>query len=314
MSAVHVIGLDVGGTKIAAGLLACSGGQAVGTTRQVPTGAVRGGQAVLAEVLSLAEELARDCAAAGGQVAGVGVGLCELVDGEGRPASANAVDWVGLPVADRLAAVGPVVIEADVRAAALAEARLGAGRPFRHFLYVTVGTGISCCLMVGGEPYQGAGGFTGTMGSSVLAVPCERCGATGRRTLEDLASGPGLVARFRAAGGSAETGVEVLRAAGSGEAEARQVVASAGEALGSQLALLVGTLDPEAVVVGGGLGLAGGLYWERMTAAIRRDIWSDRQRGIPILRAERGPDAGWIGAALCAAQRLGIHLPPPEIP
>ena len=303
MIEVSVIGIDIGGTKIAGGVIRFPHGER-GRVRVIPTNTGRGGRAVLDDVLGLARDLAAESRKSGGSISAIGLGICELVDRSGHLASANCIDWLNLPVCDPLSAIAPVVIEADVRAAAVAESCLGAGRPFRNFLYLTVGTGISCCLVLEGTPYLGARGLTGTMASSPLAVPCEQCGHINRRTLEEIASGPALVARLQAAGGKANTGPEVLRAADAGDPLARRVVQSASEALESQVGLLVSTLDPEAVVVGGGLGLSEGSYWDHFIVSTRRHIGSRAQRELPILRAETGTDAGWIGAAFCAGRKI----------
>ena len=298
-----VLGIDVGGTKIAAGLLTWPGGRAV-VNRVIPTQASRGGRAVLDDVLRLARELDDEGQTQDVCVEAVGVGICELVDCEGRIASANCIQWQSEPVQEKLATIGPMVIEADVRAAALAESLFGAGKAFRNFLYVTVGTGISCCLMLDGKPYVGARGATGTMASSPLAVPCEKCGYVSQRSLEDISSGSALAARYQAAGRNAVNGSEVFAAAVEGDPVARQIVESAAAALGAQVGLLVSTLDPEAVIVGGGLGLSEGLYWDHFASTTRRCIWADIHRGIPILRAATGNDAGWIGAAAKAGQHF----------
>jgi len=307
MNPSAIVGVDVGGTKIAAGWMRWPGEQRHGP-RVISTEAARGGRAVLDDVLGLARELASEAQKGGASVAAIGLGICELVDREGRLASANCIPWLDLPAREELAVVAPTVFEADVRAAALAEARWGAGRGFHSFLYVTVGTGISCCLMLAGQPYLGARGATGTMASSPLGVPCERCGHVNTATLEEIAAGPALVARFRAAGGDAHSGLEVLAAAVGGDERARHVVETASGALESQVALLVNTLDPEAVVIGGGLGLSEGPYWEHFIAATRRHIWSDLHRGMPILRAALGTDAGWMGAALRAASTFWTSI------
>jgi glucokinase len=238
------------------------------------------------------------------------VGVCELVDRDGRLRSANCIDWRNQPVREELSAIAPTVIDADVRAAALAEAILGAGNGLRCFIYVTVGTGISSCLIIHGRPYLGAGGLTGTMASSPLRVPCEECDHLTRRTLEEIAAGPALVARFNAHGGNATRAHEVLAAAAAGDETAARVVHTAAAALGAQIALLVNVLDPEAVVIGGGLGLSEGLFWDQLVAATRLDIYSDLHRNLPILRAATGTDAGWIGAAARAWQNLSQ----PEVP
>lgn len=303
------LGCDVGGTKIAAGLLVLPEGR-VFSRRTLPTLPRRGGEAVLEDVVRLAREFQEETARAGADLAGIGLGVCELVGRDGRLASAATIPWRGLPVCERLGSVAPAVMEADVRAAALAEATLGAGAPFRLFLYVTVGTGISCCLMVDGRPFLGARGATGTMASSPLSVPCERCDHVGGATLEEIASGPALVARFNARGGHGTSGPEVLAAAARGEPGAIDVVEHAAEALGSQVGLVVNVLDPEAVIVGGGLGLAGGRYWDRLIDSIRRHIWSEAVRDLPIRPAALGTEAGWKGAAIRAwADRVTAPTP-----
>lgn len=297
------IGVDVGGTKIAAGLVIFPKGE-VRARRQIPSAPARGGDAVFEDVLRLCEELS---AAAHGQnqrVNSIGVGVCELVDLDGNVVSENCIAWKDVNVRERLSKLAPTIIEADVRAAALAEAMFGAGKPFKQFLFVTVGTGISCCLVLDGKPFTGAHGVTGTMASSPLSIECDHCGQVSQRTLEEIASGPALVARFnQRRPASAETGQAVLAAAAAGDIDAAQVVRSGGEALGSTVGLLINVLDPEAVVVGGGLGLSEGLFWENFLASTRRHIWSEAHRDLPIVRAATGPDAGLIGAAAAAWQK-----------
>ena len=293
-------GVDVGGTKVAAGLVIFPQGKVL-SRKQIPTAPTRGGEAVFADVRRLCEELNSEAQSQNQRVQGIGIGICELVDLDGNVASENCIAWRGGSVRERLSTLAPTVIEADVRAAALAEAEFGAGMPFRQFLYVTVGTGISCCLMLDGRPFAGAHGATGTMASSPLSVACNQCGHLNQRTLEEIASGPALVARYNQRHpAGAENGPAVLTAAGSGDNDAVEVVRSAGEALGSSVGLLVNVLDPEAVVVGGGLGLSRGLFWESLVASTRRHIWAEAGRNLPIIRAATGPDAGLIGAAVAA--------------
>jgi glucokinase len=100
-------------------------------------------------------------------------------------------------------------------------------------------------------------------------------------------------------------GEEVLAAANADDSSAAHVVKTAGEALGVGLAWLVNVLDPEAVIVGGGLGLAGGLYWDSFIAAARGHIWAEAARDLPILPAALGPDAGLIGAAAAVIRQRG---------
>jgi glucokinase len=288
----------VGGTKIAAGIVALDSGKIL-EWRTIPTRPERGGVAVLDDVLALAEALYSLAGAHNVQVSGVGVGVAELVDRAGEVTSSHTIAWQGLPVRERLARVAPTVVEADVRAHALAEARYGAGRPYRLFAFVTVGTGISCCLVQDGRPYAGARGNALILASSPLTTVCTTCGSVLRPVLEEFASGPALVSRYnQVIGGHATRAEDVIAAADAGSAAAIEIVLTAGAALGVSVGWLVNVLDPQAVIVGGGLGLAGGLYWESFVAAVREHIWAAGSRDLPILMAKLGPDAGLVGAAL----------------
>lgn len=271
-----------------------------------PTRPERGGEAVLSDVLEMARESKAEADHLGLQTLGVGVGVPELVDAEGNVASENAIPWLGVPVAVHLSEVAPAVIESDVRAAALAEATFGAGEPFGTFVYVSVGTGISSCLVLDGHPYRGARGNALVLASAPTTATCPRCGNVFDSLLEEFASGPALVARYNGLGrGPVARAEEVVAAARDGDAPAVEVVESAGAALGSSVGLLINVLDPEAVVVGGGLGTAGGRYWESLVQSARRRVWSAATREVAILPAGLGPDAGVAGAALTALRAFG---------
>jgi glucokinase len=301
---IYAIGLDVGGTKIAAGLVEMTSGQIL-ARRLSPTLPERGGQAVLDDALALAHELMLEAETADMTVAGIGVGVCELVDPAGNVTSGHTVAWRDWPVQQAFAELAPAVVESDARAPALAEALYGAGREFRLFVYLTVGTGISYCLVQDGQPYTGARGNAIMFASSPLTTICTHCGEVLRPVLEEIASGPGLVAAYNAATGQhVMRGEAVLAAAATGDEQAIQVVGAAGAALGVSVGWLVNVLDPEAVIVGGGLGSAPGLYWESFVAATRGHIWSDTNRELPILHAALGPEAGIVGAAATAARRM----------
>lgn len=298
------IGLDVGGTKIAAGLVEHGTGRVL-TQQATPTLPQRGGQEVLDDALALAHELMVEAERQRRSVVGIGVGVCELVDPHGNVTSSHTVAWRGLPIRAAFEQLAPVVVESDVRAPALAEALYGAGRPYRLFCYVTVGTGISCCFVQDGQPYAGARGNALILASSPLTTTCTNCGTVLKPVLEEFASGPALVERYNAATGAhLLRGEDILSAATTGDPVAAAVVQSGGEALGVSVAWLVNVLDPEAVIVGGGLGSARGIYWESFAASTRTHIWSDTNRDLPILQAALGPDAGVVGAAATVFQRL----------
>ncbi|MBN9073466.1 MAG: ROK family protein [Rhizobiales bacterium] len=297
------IGIDVGGTKIAGGLVDLAKGS-VAHPRRVPSRTERSGMAVLADVKALLAELVDAARDEGVPLVGAGVGVAELVDARGGVFSGYRIAWNGIDVQGLLSEVIETRVEADVRAAALAEAIHGAGRPFRHFLYLSVGTGISTTLVQDGKPYPGSRGAALVLANGPTTFHCPACGTDSRYILEDFASGPALAARYaEATGASGLDAEEVLRRAEAGDAMARSVVESAATALGSAVGLLVNSLDPEAIVIGGGLGSAPGRYREVLAASVRAHLWQDDVRTMPVLTAELGTNAGIVGAAATMALR-----------
>lgn len=290
------IGIDVGGTKIAAGIVTPAGDI---VTRQLqPTLAHRGGEPVLLDIIQIAHTLVEKAHRRNLTLTNIGLGVAELVDPKGLIVSDATIKWRGRQIAERFSVATslPVTIDADVRAAACAEAQLGAGRGLDTFLYVTVGTGISAALVIDGRPFVGHRGLTGSFASAPALSELQIA-----PPLETFASGPAIVSRFLSLNPNfVGTTADVVNQAQAGDASAMSVIASAGRALGGAIAHLVNMLDPAEVVIGGGLGLAGGPYWEAMTTSLREYIWSDLHRDVPMKKAQLGPDAAWIGAALAA--------------
>lgn len=293
----YAIGIDIGGTKIAGGVVAGDTG-AILLRETIPTGADRGGAAVLDDCVDLIARLHAAAIAQQVAISGVGLGICELVDPQGNVTSAYHFDWRDTPVRERCSQQIPATIESDVRAAARAEAMYGAGRPYDLFAYVTVGTGISSAIVQHGQPLVGVRGNALVLASMPLTTTCPHCGTTINPILEEFAGGPALVRRYnQQAAAAIGNGPELFTLVERGDPLAREVVRSAGEALGVSVAFLCNVLDPEALIVGGGLGLAGGLYWETLLDATRRHIYAEDTRQLPILPAALGVDAGIIGAA-----------------
>lgn len=290
------VGIDVGGTKIAGAIVSFPSGEAQERTI-IPTEPQRGGEAVLDDVAALVEELRQRAAGFKIPLVGVGVGVAELVSLDQRIQSDLLIQWRGLPVLERLGGADEVTLEADIRGGALAEAQFGAGRQATSFAYVAIGTGIGFVLVQDGVPWRGARGSAGTFGYSPIRLyPDSRAGPLDLN-VEAVASGPALVARFRQRGGLAQRAEDVIAAVEAGNAVAAAVVREGAEAIGSFLGFAVDLLDPQLIVIGGGLGLAAGLYRDTLDKAMRRSIWSDTNRDIPILDAELGTDAALIGAA-----------------
>jgi glucokinase len=290
----YALGIDVGGTKIAGAIVNLATG-ALTARRQVPTDYERGGAAILADTLTLAQGLAEEAGRLGLTPHALGVGVAELVDPRGRVFSDHRIRWTGLDVAGTLGAVLPTVISADVRAAALAEARFGVGRSLSDFYFVTIGTGVSGVLVLDGVPYAGSRGAALVIANSMERHECPACGHVTTGMVEDAASGPGLAAIY-GQGGVAE---DVLAAATAGDAAALHAIDHATAPLGRVLALLADSLDPQAIVIGGGLGSAPGPYFAALTRTIRAGLWDGVPNPLIITQAALGPNAGLIGAA-CA--------------
>jgi glucokinase len=253
----RAVGIDVGGTKIAAGLVDVASGEVVRSER-APTRAERGGGAVLADCASLA-------AALGGEGVPVGVGICEVVGRDGRVTTAETLDWRGLDVAAAFGGAA-VTVESDVRAAALAEARFGAGAGLASFLHVIVGTGAAACLVIDGRPFRGARG-----NAIILGAP----------PVEQVAAGAALGER-------------------SADPAARSEAAAA---VGRVVAVLVNALDPAAVVLGGGLGASDG-FAEGVAASLRPAVWCEGTRDLPVIASALGEAGGVVGVALAAAEAV----------
>jgi glucokinase len=261
-----VVGIDAGGTKLAVAVVDLSDGRIL-ERREAPTGRHRGGDAVLADCAVLAR------AVAGGRPIGaIGIGVPELVSPDGQITSAVNWDWRDGRWQSVLGSIAPLHVESDVRAAAYAEGRLGAGRDMSSFLYVTIGTGVSHTLVIGGSPWRGARGNAITSGAPPV---------------EEVASGLALAARA----GKARA-ADVLASPAD-----EPIVEAAAGALGLELARLVNALDPEGIVIGGGLGLAPG-FRQRIVARMRPEIYANSARDLVVLPAGLGLQAGVIGAAL----------------
>jgi glucokinase len=297
----RAIGVDVGGTKVAAGIVDLAHGS-VGERTEIPTRPDRGGREVLDDVVGLVAGIAAE----DGATDPIGVAVCELVTPEGAITSAQTIDWRDLDVAGAFAEVGTAVVASDVRSAAAAEARFGAGQAWDPFLYLSVGTGVSSTLVRSGEPYPGSHGSALVAASGTFAAVCPHCGEDIELVPEDIASGLGIASRYRVASGRSVEGAEdVVRAADAGDEVARRIVDEGGAMLGTIASWLVNVLDPAAIVLGGGLGLSTGRYRERFLVRLRAHVWPATSANLPVVEAELGADAAIVGAAMAAAQVAG---------
>jgi glucokinase len=289
---------DVGGTKLAVGVVDVTTGRVL--HRDVaPTRVAGGGLAVLDQLRRMVADASHRFPEAARR--GVGVVVPELVDLHGEIRSSATLDW---RTHDVRTVVPGVVVDSDVRAAARAEARFGAGRDLRSYVYVSVGTGVSSTLVIGGLVWAGAHGAAIVAASVVEQHRCDACGSVRAQSPEMRASGAGIEARARAEGwgGDGIDAREIVRRADDGDAAAGAVIDAAGSALGVVIARLVDVVDPEAVVLGGGLGSVHGRYRAACERALRTHIWADVSRAVPLVDAGLGPDSALVGAALLLDQ------------
>ena len=311
----QAIGIDVGGTKINAFRVARDG--TIVDRKSLPTPADDE-----AETLSAMVALTRSLATP--EVIAIGVGAAGMVDaGEGVLRFAPNLAWRDLPIARRMRdATGlPCQVDNDASMAAYGEFRFGAGRGYRHLLLVTVGTGIGGGIVADGRLFRGAHGFAAEIGHIIVEPGGPLCGCGNRGCWEQVAAGRAIGRMGReavsehphsllwrlASGEPAKvTGKLVTEAAQQGDDVALGIVSEAGRRLGEGIAGLVNILDPQVVVVGGGVIVAGDLLLDPARASYREAVEGPEHRPrVPIIPAQLGNDAGAVGAATLALEELG---------
>jgi glucokinase len=317
MSSRRVIGVDVGGTKLLAGVVD-AGFRVHHRTQRSVLGL---DQSALLDTAVAAVQEARD--AAGGDVDAVGFGIPSLIDRRtGTAVIAVNLALANIPFRDVMAErLGlPVFVDNDGNVTALAEHQAGAARGAREAVVLTIGTGIGGGLILRGELYRGAIGSGGELGHMVIDMngpPCQG-NCPGRGCVEALASGTALAreaARLalerpesglgRAlAAGRQPTGPLVTELAHDGDATATEALALIGERLGFALTSFVNIFNPEVVVIGGGVIAAGELLLGPARAVVAQRALPPSRDVVKIVAARFGVEAGMVGAAVLALNGL----------
>lgn len=304
---MRLAGVDIGGTKIA---VAVGSDQGVLESHTVfPTAAVADPEAGLDRIAAAIRELAGQGAE---PVVAVGIGSPGPLSARAILRSPNLPQWENVDLVDglqqRLAL--PVFLENDASAAALGEWRFGAGRGYRHMVYVTVSTGIGSGLILDGRLYRGATGNAGEFGHWVLQPGGPLCGCGNHGCLEALASGTAIarMGRENRAGSPVlkQTPLEhidaaaVFAAARSGDAVATAVIVEAATYLGRGLAMLVNLCNPQRVVLGGGVMQEGAQLLEPVKRALAAFALPALAAAAELVPAALAEESGVLGAMAVA--------------
>ena len=316
------IGIDLGGTKIAAAVVNVETG-ALSLRRQIPTEAHDGPDAVLRRIAGLVGEI---CGTAGlpyEAIAGLGVGFPGVIN----PASGQTIflpnlpgDWNGKPVAAILqdATNYPVHIINDARAFTLAEATWGAGRGARTTVCLTLGTGIGGGITIDGKLHMGLDGTAGEVGHQTIDPNGPPCGCGNRGCLEAFASGPAIAALgIKAVLQGATTSIgelvdydlnritpeTIMQAAEAGDPIAREILDRAGGYLGTGIANLITILSPDRVILGGSVARLGEWLLAPIHTTVRQRCHATPVERVQITLAALGGDAGILGAAVWASHQ-----------
>lgn len=297
-----VLAIDIGGTKLAVGVVDEEGRVLESRRAPNPNPPTGDGEGLLQSLLALISELSTERSA----FLGVGIGCggpMRWPSGEVSPL--NIPSWRDFPLRARLAEEFklPVRIHNDAICVAVAEHWRGAGAGVDNVLGMVVSTGVGGGLILGGRLIDGASGNAGHIGHAIVHEdePVCRCGAIG--CLEAIASGPNLSAWAHAQGWrpgfrpDQRTGQDLVEDARRGDATALAAMRRAGRALGIGIASATTLCDLEVVAIGGGLSQAGPLLFDPLEASLRERVGLDFARAVRVVPAGFGQESGLVGAA-----------------
>jgi glucokinase len=313
MKLQSAVGIDFGGTTVKIGLVSAS--RRLKSVRVVPTGLVRTPAAFANTVGAALEALVHEAGLRMSQVAGVGIGAPGPVNAASGVihSMVNVPGWRDVPLAKLLARriKRPCIVDNDANCFALAEWRAGAGRGSRHMIGLTLGTGVGGGLILDGALYRGAAGAAGEPGHIVIDPRGPRCGCGRKGCLEAWVGTAAIVALGRHAVRRSKRLQSMVRARGgalaprmlgiagrAGDPHARAAWKTIGARLGIGVTNLVNLLNPDRVVIGGGIANNWSLFAPSMMAAVRREAMPAAGRAVRIVRAEIGDYAGVVGAAV----------------
>ena len=291
------LALDIGGTKIAAGLVDADGSLVQHAKLPTPDGDA---EAVWTVVDTLVTEA---LAEAGGHVRGVGISSAGPIDlPAGTVSPINITEWQDFPIVERVSTLtgAPVRLGGDGLCMALGERWRGAGRGAQFLLGMVVSTGVGGGLVLDGAPYDGRTGNAGHVGHVVVDPDGGPCSCGGRGCVETIAAGPRMAQWARENGWDAPAEAdakELADAANVGDPVALQAFRRGATAVAAMIASVGAVCDLDLVVIGGGVAKSGALLFDPLREALSTYARLDFLRGLRVLPAELGGDAGLVGAA-----------------
>jgi glucokinase len=308
-----LLGIDVGGTGMSAGLVTPDGRVLV--TRDQPTHGPRRNDA-LPRMLELAAGVAAAARAHGATIAGVGAGVPGIVDAATGTVSGEAhhvPELSGAPVARLLAgAVGaPAFVDNDVNALALAEWRWGSGRGARSLVLLAIGTGVGGGIVLDGQLYRGAGGFGGELGHVPVKLDGRPCICGARGCLKAYVAGPDLAAEGSRRLGRPVDAATLFALAAGGEAPAEAVLDEAVEALAAGLAIIVNGLNPERLLLAGRIGHALAPREADLRARLARRAYEGALATTRLTFLDLDKHTTVRGGAALACHELAARASPP---
>jgi glucokinase len=305
-----VIGVDLGGTNLRTALVN-QNGEVVDKVKE-PTCASDGHEKVVQKLIKNIKAQLHNALRSGTKIAAVGVGAPGVIHADTGVVvkSPNFPDWNNLPLKKELEAALalPVSIENDANAAALGEQWRGAGRGIASMILLTLGTGVGGGIILNGRIWPGADGMAGEIGHMTIIPDPDgrRCGCGNTGCLEMYASSRGIVMTYRERSSRPKviTSEEIYQAARDGDALAGEVMKDMGRLLGIGIANLINIFNPEMIVIGGGVKDAWPLFIEAVREEIKKRAFEYPAARTQIVPSVLGDDAGMIGAAALAFQKL----------
>lgn len=310
MSEAIYVGVDLGGTAIKVGI--CNEQGQLLNTFEGPTETEKGTEAIIDNIVKYVHHIVEQSEYTWEQVGGVGAGLAGFMDlKEGVILHSPNLPFRDVPIrailADRLGK--PVRVENDANVAALGEAWSGAGQGIENCVCYTLGTGVGGGIIINGKIYQGFSGVAGELGHMAVIPDLEaiQCGCGKMGCLETVSSATGIIRMAKDAVQRGDrtslsslediTAKDVFDAAKAGDEVATRIVSRAAFYLGKAMSAVAAVLNPERFIIGGGVSKAGDILFDEIRNVFYKLTPDSLQKGIEIIPATLGNDAGMIGAA-----------------